>query len=328
MKAHRIARHSSPKRAKKRIRYKLKNWPEYNQSLVKRGSLTVWLSEAVIEQWAYQGPRKRGAQRRYSDLAIQTALGFKHLFRLPLRQTEGFLRSLFQRMDVSLQAPDYSTLSRRHGKLTVDLPPGGGKGPLDVVVDSTGLKVYGEGEWKVRQHGWSKRRTWRKLHLALDAESQEIRAWDLTPNGVDDAACVEGLLSQIEAPVGTFCGDGAYDQKKVYRSLERRKIDPLIPPRRNAKIIRHGNSSQAPLSRDETLRAIRQLGRASWKRTRGYHHRSLGESVFSRWKRTFGGLLSSRTFSNQRVEGGLKCILLNRMTHLGMPDSYKVKVAA
>ena len=326
VKAQRIARHSSQKKAKKRFRYKLKNWSEYNKSLIERGSLTVWLSEEVIEQWAYQGPRKRGGQMRYSDLAIQTALGFKHLFRLPLRQTEGFLRSLFQRMHLVLEAPDYSTLSRRQGGLVLDLPPKRGNGPLDVVVDSTGLKVYGEGEWKVRQHGWSKRRTWRKLHLALDAESQQIVAWKVTTNGVDDAACVEPLLQEIEAPVETFCGDGAYDKKKVYRSLARRKIAPLIPPRQDARISQHGNSSQIPLARDETLRAIRRQGRASWKRTSGYHRRSLGETAISRWKRTFGSLLASRTFPNQKVEGSLKCILLNRMTHLGRPDSYKVAV--
>jgi len=320
-----IARHSSQKKAKKKTsRYKLKNWSEYNKSLVQRGSLTVWLSEEVIEQWAYQGPRQRGAPVRYSDVAIQTALGFKHLFHLPLRQTEGFLRSLFQRMHLSLRVPDYTTASRRQGKLTLDLPPGGGDGPRHVVVDSTGLKVYGEGEWKVRQHGWSKRRTWRKLHLALDTESQEIVAWEVTTNGVDDAACVEPLLKQIEAPVERLIGDGAYDKAKVYRPLSRQKIKPIIPPRRNAKIIQHGNSSQVTLSRDETLRAIRKLGRASWKRTSGYHHRSLVETAFSRWKRTFGSLLSSRTFPNQRIEGSLKCILLNRMTHLGMPDSYRV----
>ena len=199
-----------------------------------------------------------------------------------------------------------------------------GKGPLHLVLDSTGLKVYGEGEWKVRKHGYSKRRTWRKLHLAIDAETHEIQAVAVTEAGVDDAEMVGDLLEPIDREIAAAAGDGAYDKRKVYRVLEPRTGRILIPPRSNARIWKHGNASGPPLARDENLRAIRRSGRKAWKRESGYHVRSLAETGVYRMKAIFGGHLTSRRPECQVTEGTVRARALNIMTHLGMPQSERV----
>src|SRR5512143_1771256 len=310
------------KHTKKAV-YRIRNWQEYNQALVRRGSLTVWVDEGALDAWAYQGPAQWGGQYLYSDTAIQCLLTLRAVFPLPLRATQGLARSVFELMGLDLEVPHYSTLSRRAAELAVDLARKS-KGPLHLVLDSTGLKVYGEGEWKVRKHGDSKRRTWRKLHLAIDAETHEIQAVMVTEAKVDDAEMVDHLLKPIDRPLGRAAADGAYDQRKVYRVLEPRTGTILIPPRRNARIWKHGNSAGPPLARDENLRAIRRVGRKAWKQEVGYHQRSLAETGVFRLKTIFGGHLASRDSERQVTEGAIRCRALNLMTHLGMPDSYKV----
>jgi Transposase DDE domain len=303
--------------------YRIRNWAEYNRALVRRGSLTIWVDEQALRDWGYRGPTQRGGQYVYSDAAIQCLLTLRAVFHLPLRATQGMARSVFELMGLDLGVPHYSTLSRRAADLEVDLSRKP-KGPLHLVLDSTGLKVYGEGEWKVRKHGYSKRRTWRKLHLAIDAETHAIQAVAVTEAGVDDAEEVDHLLKPIDREVASAAADGAYDKRKVYRVLEPRTGRILIPPRRNARIWRHGNSSGPPLARDENLRAIRRLGRKAWKRGSGYHVRSLAETGVFRMKAIFGGHLASRRAERQVTEGAIRGRALNIMTHLGMPDSYKV----
>jgi Transposase DDE domain len=310
------------KQAKKAV-YRIRNWRQYNEALVRRGSLTVWVDQESLDAWSYQGPAQWGAQYVYSDAAIQCLLTLRAVFHQPLRATQGLGRSIFELMGLDLAVPHYSTLSRRAADLQVDLARKG-KGPLHLVLDSTGLKVYGEGEWKVRKHGYSKRRTWRKLHLAIDAESHEIQAVMVTEAKVDDAEMVDHLLKPIDRPVASAAADGAYDKRKVYRVLEPRTDRILIPPRSNARIWRHGNSSGPPLPRDENLRHIRRVGRTAWKRSVGYHVRSLAETGVSRMKAIFGGHLASRRPERQVTEGAIRGRALNIMTGLGMPDSYKV----
>jgi len=307
----------------KKAVYRVRNWRQYNQALVRRGSLTVWVDEQALDAWAYQGPAQWGGQYIYSDAAIQCLLTLRAVFHLPLRATQGMARSLFELMGLDLDVPHYSTLSRRAAELAVDLSRKS-KGPLHLVLDSTGLKVYGEGEWKVRKHGYSRRRTWRKLHLAIDAETHEIQAVMVTEAKVDDAEMVDHLLKPIDRPVGSTAADGAYDQRKVYRVLEPRTGRILIPPRKNARIWKHGNSAGPPLARDENLRAIRRVGRRAWKEEVGYHIRSLAETGMFRMKTIFGGHLANRRLECQVTEGTIRCRALNIMTHLGMPDSYKV----
>lgn len=313
--------------------YRVKNWSVYNKALKQRGSLTVWFSEAVIQKWRYGGPKQRGAQFYYSDLAIETALTFRLLYDLPLRQTEGFMQSIIELMGLTLKIPNYSTLSRRNASIEVPLTTKSSKQPLYVVIDSTGLKVYGEGEWKVRQHGYSKRRTWRKLHLAVNEATGEILACELTQNSVDDASQIQPLLEKIADPIEKVGADGAYDKEKVYDVLsdppkQSVPIQPVIPPRKDAKIWQHGNCQKPPLPRDQTLRQIRKRGRKCWKAENAYHRRSIAETEMSRYKQIIGTKLRARQIAQQERESRIGCKILNRMTLLGRPISYKVGVAA
>ena len=305
--------------------YRIRNWKQYNDALVNRGSLTLWVDQATLRAWRYQGPARRGAQFEYSDLAIECLLTLRAVYHLTLRATEGFARSLFGLMRLDLPVPDYSTLCRRSATVRVTLPKKA-QGPLHLVIDSTGLKVYGEGEWKVRQHGYSRRRTWLKLHLAVDPRTHEIQAAMVSEPGVTDAEMVPPLLGQVDNPVESASADGAYDRQGVYDALGGRSARAVIPPRRDAKVKRHGNSSGPRLARDENLRRIRKVGRSAWKKESGYHERSLVETAMFRMKTIFGDGVSSRTEARQATEAGVRCRALNIMTHQGMPRSERVAV--
>lgn len=301
--------------------YKITNWSKYNESLVQRGSVTFWFSEEVLRQWDHANavPR-RGHPFVYSDRAVECLLVLRELFQLPYRQTEGLGRSLAELMKVEIGIPDYTSLAKRAAKLGVSLDVRRHRGAIDIVVDSTGLKVFGEGEWKMRKHGKSKRRTWRKLHLAINPDTQEIEAETLTTNGCDDASQVDPLLDQASHSTHAFYGDGAYDKWKVYHTLAKHGTKAIIPPQRNAKISQHGNSSQSPLSRDVAIRAIRRRGRRRWKEDVGYHRRSLSETAMYRMKCCFGDHLKNRLIPNQKTEARLRSKLLNKFTHLGLPE--------
>jgi hypothetical protein len=193
-----------------------------------------------------------------------------------------------------------------------------------IVVDSTGVKVYGEGEWKVRTHGVSKRRTWRKLHLCVDEKTHEIIAAAATENSVADCQVFPELLAGINGSIEQISADGSYDKRGVYQTIREREIlKAAIPPRKNARIWQHGNSKKDRLIRDENLRAVRKKGRKRWKEEIGYHRRSLSETAVFRFKTIFTEKLKSRKIENQFSEMAIKCAALNQMTHLGMPDSYK-----
>lgn len=321
---------SKPKAKKSSQTYRVRNWSEYNKSLVNRGNLTVWISEEAIKQWYnLEKTGKQGSSNTYSDFAIEACLMLKMLFKLDYRKTQGLVDSLFVLLQISLSAPDYSTLSRCLPKLKIKLSVKDLPEKINLVIDSTGIKVYGEGEWKVRTHGWQKRRTWRKLHLAIEPESGQIVGVEATGNGVDDAEKVEDLMKQV--PVGVkveeVAADGAYDKKKTYDCLNKHGTRAVIPPRKNAKIWQHGNSKQERLVRDENLRRIRKVGRKSWKQESNYHQRSLAETGVFRFKQTFGATVSSRIEENQYQELKLKGKIMNIITHLGMPKSEKVTKA-
>jgi hypothetical protein len=305
--------------------YRIRNWKPYNDALVNRGSLTLWVAQDTLRSWNYEGPARRGARFEYSDTAIGCLLTLKAVYHLTLRATEGFARSLFGLMGADLPVPDYSTLCRRAAAVQVMLPKKA-RGPLHLVPDSTGLKVYGEGEWKVRQHGYSRRRTWLKLHLAVDPESHEIQAAMVTESGVTDAEMVPPLLERVENPVESAAADGAYDRRSVDEALDKRGAKAMIPPRRDAVIQRHGNTSGPRLAGDENLRRIRKIGRSAWKVESGYHERSLVETAMFRMKTIFGDGVSSRTPARQATEAGVRCRALNIMTHQGMPQSERVAV--
>jgi IS5 family transposase len=231
------------------------------------------------------------------------------------------LHSLFDLMGVDLPVPEHSTVSRRKGQLSIALPVIPKAGSVHLVVDSTGIKVYGEGEWKTRQHGVSKRRTWLKLHLGIDEATGEILAGVVTTNNCHDSEVLADLLEVTEADLEQVSADGAYDTRPCYEAIQEREAKAGIPPRKNAKIWQHGNGKAPPHPRDENLRAIRQHGRKTWKRQSNYHRRSLAETTMYRLKTIFGGKVRSRLFDNQATELLLQCVALNRMIQVAKPDT-------
>lgn len=318
----------TPKKPKQpKDKYRLTNWPDYNKALINRGFLTLWLDEDTLANWYFQGPRTPGGLIRYSDQCIQAALALKAVFRLAFRQIQGLIQSVLAIMKMDLQVPSYSQLCRRQAKLVAfaTSSPVEDSPPLHIVIDSTGLKVYGEGEWKVKKHGADKRRTWRKLHLATDEATNDIHAVELTTNAVSDGEIVKTLLAAIEQPIAKLGGDGAYDQVKVYEELARRHIQPLIPPRANAVIWTDAAGNALIHPRNEALTKIEAVGLAEWKRQSGYHRRSKAETVMFRWKTSFGERLATRLLANQQTETQVKASCLNRFTKLGMPKAVKQK---
>ena len=238
------------------------------------------------------------------------------------------LSSLVALAGADVPVPDYTTLCRRRkkmiGKAAITLLPPAPMEPLHLVVDGTGLKVFGDGEWKVRQHGTSKRRTWRKVHLAVDQKTGFIHAAATTTNSISDGQMLPALLEQITQPLAQVSADGGYDRRTCYEAIAERRAKVAIPPRRGAKIWQHGNCKQEPLARDENLRRIRQVGRAKWKQESGYHRRSLAETAMFRLKTLFGNTLRARSEAAQDVETLLRLDALNKMTALGMPESYAI----
>ncbi len=306
--------------------YRIRNWSEYNAGLKQRGSLTFWIEESVLETWIVEDlSGKPGASIFYSDWAILTMATLKGVYRLAGRQCQGFMESIFKLMEIDLPVPDHSTLSRRLGQLSVALPVLPKEGARHVVVDSTGVKVYGEGEWKTRQHGVSKRRTWRKLHLGVDEATGEILAAVATTNDFHDGEVLNDVLQAIDEPIEQVSTDGAYDHRHCYDEIAAKGAKAVIPPRKDAVIWQHGNRKGKPHPRDENLRSIRKHGRKRWKRNSGYHRRSIAETTMFRFKTIFGDKLSARQFDNQAVELFIKCAALNRMIQIAKPDSYKVE---
>src|SRR5581483_129442 len=310
------------KRKKKKQPYRIRNWAQYNKALCHRGSLTFWFDAQAIAAWRNQQKTgRRGRPRTYGDACIQAMLVLKAVYHLPQRATFGLVGSLLQLLEVDLPVPHPTILSRRAASLDVVLPRAKPDEPLHVLVDATGLKVYGEGEWKVRTHGVGKRRTWRKLHLALNATSGEILASVCTTSNVSDKEVLPNLLAQIGGQIEQVTGDGGYDYVDCYEVIAERQARAVIPPRRTGRLRPADERFRA---RDRNLRRIRQIGRKKWKQESQYHRRSLVETAMMRQKAIFGSELNSRRFHNQAIEMNVRCAALNRMTQLGMPESYTI----
>jgi hypothetical protein len=309
---------------KKKVQYRVKNWREYNQALVRRGSLTLWFEEKTVESWLNtERNGRRGHPYVYSDVAVECMLLVKQVYHLALRQTQGFMQSIFQLVEQDLPVLSYSQLSRRQKALKVKLPRQKRGQGLHVVVDATGLKVYGEGEWKTRQHGIGKRRTWRKVHLAFDAATGEVVAEVTTENNVHEKEKMPDLLAQIEEEIAQVSADGGYDYLTCYQAIAGKEARAVIPPRRNGRVWGNGQVDD----RDTNLRRIAEVGREVWKQESDYHQRSLAETGMFRLKKIFGPGLLARTLKRQQTEVRIRCVALNRMTALGMPDSYPLGLA-
>lgn len=244
------------------------------------------------------------------------------VYGLRLRSTQRLMHLLFSLAEIGLMVPDYTTLCRRRKVLEVVLPRQAKGRAIHLVVESTGLKVYGEGEWKVREHGVTKRRTWRKLHLGVDEASREIVAGVETTNNVSDDEVLADLLEQISEQVEQVTADGAYDKGKCYAAINERRARAVIPPRRGARLWHQDDSPAGQSTRDENIRRISEVGRAQWKQESEYYQQSLAETTMSRLKTIFSGRLTARGFEAQACEMLVWCAALNRMTQLGMPDSY------
>jgi len=311
-------RHHIPKQKRK-----VMNWREYDASLRQRGSLTVWFTEEAIAAWNAEPRTTRGGQSRYSVLAIKTALTLRAVFRLALRQTEGLIGSILRLLGIDLTIPDHSTLSRRAETLEVPIPCRSSRGPVHLLVDSTGLQLCGAGEWLVEKHGTRRRRSWRKLHIGVDADTGQILAAELTNCDVDDGSQVEPLLGQITDPLASFIGDGAYDQTCIYDTIAKRDPDAevIIPPRSTA--VPSEMAESAPTQRDRHLQSIAKHGRMGWQKRSGYTRRALVEAAISRLKRVIGNGLRSRTEHRRATEVAIAVHALNRMLELGRPKSVR-----
>lgn len=308
----------------RKTRYKPRSWHDYNKSLIERGSIFLWLDKEVIDNWQAVQIGSRGAPRKYSDLAILAILKMRYLFNLTLRAAQGFISSIFGLLDIDLPVPHYTTISRRLCKLDLDFKLPSSDEPISIAIDSSGLKVYGEGEWKVRMHGYGCRRTWRKFHLAIDVDTQLIHGVTVTTNDFKDSEVFETTISQIECEIEDVIGDGAYDSKDCYQVCDVKNIKPIFPPRINAVIHQHGNIKKEPLCRDQAVRMIRAIGRNGWKNETKYHRRSLVETAIFRFKKLFTANLKSRKFINQAKEVFIKSKILNIFNNLGLPQSIKV----
>lgn len=314
---------------RKKDKHRIRNWRQYNQSLINRGSITFWFNEDAIGKWhTVHRTGKRGRPDTYSDDAIRCGLMIRAVFRTALRALQGFLKSLITTLGLSLVCPHYSVFCRRAKGLQIPLrklqKP---DEKLNVIFDSTGVKVFGEGEWKVRKHGYSKRRTWRKVHVGMCADSGQVVVSAMTSNSVSDDEAMIYMMEALEGtPLGDVLGDGAYDTTDCREAINDRGGRQVIPPDKNAKLQR-GRSLPCLKARDEAIRRIQELGdegRAQWKQEIKYHRRSRVETLMFRYKTILGERLVSRNESTQATEVAIKLDVLNRMMELGRPESYKV----
>jgi hypothetical protein len=317
-KANAACRHHIPKQ-----RHRVANWAEYDAALRQRGSLTVWFTDAAIAAWRAEPRATPGGQPHYSALAILTALTLRAVFRLALRQTEGLIGSILRLLGLELAVPDHTTLSRRAETLEVPRPRPGGE-PVHLLVDSTGLRLCGPGEWLVEKHGTKTRRSWRKLHIGVDADTGRIAAVALTGNETDDGSQVGPLLDQVTGPVASFTADGAYDRDDVYGAVAERHPEAavVVPPRSSA--VPSEATETEPTQRDRHLRSIAEHGRMGWQKASGYNHRALAEAAISRYKRVIGDALRSRTDRRRTTEVAIAAHALNRMLELGRPESVRI----
>ena len=296
--------------------YRTTNWHDYSAALARRGSLLIWFDPET--QWLAAPTGKRWRQPIFTDAASQACLRLKAFFGLPLRQTTGMVASLLDLAGLDWPVPDFSTLCRRQKTLTVHIPYRSSTGALHLLIDSTGVKAEGDGEWFAEKHGPSKPRDWRKVHLGIDAETLEIRTIEITGSRIGDALVLPDLLDQIPAdqPIGRVTVDGAFDTRACHAAIAERGAAAVIPPRKNGKPWKEHTAGA--VVRNDALRSCRRLGRAIWKRWTGYHRRSLAGAKM-RCVKLLGERVMSRDFERQVAELQITAAILNRFTALGTP---------
>jgi IS5 family transposase len=306
---------------KYKTKYRVSNWAEYDRALVQRGSITLWISEDAVASWKPAPTGLRGGQKKFSDHAIEIALTLRLVFNLPLRQAEGFLRSVLSLMGVDLESPDHTTLSRRSQSLNVHLHRMAGDNPIHLIVDSTGLSIVGEGEWAAAKYGGRGRRGWKKLHLGVDRTGM-IVAEVLTDGNVNDANTALALIDNVEGDIGSLTADSAYDTLAIYDASAARGVEVVVPPSKSATRSRQRRCRSS--ARDRTIMRVKEIGRRQWKKESGYHQQARVENIFFRYKTIVGPRLRARHPESQRTEAIVACNILNRMTGLGMPESFAI----
>lgn len=295
-------------------RYRTTNWPSYTASLRECGSLLIWLGKQML--WLAPhggGPGRPGV---FSDAAIQFCLTINVLFKLPLRQTTGMAASLLKMAGLDWAVPDYTTLCRREETHAAQIPYRRADRPLNLLVDSTGIKFLGDGECQARKHGVQGRRQWRKVHLAMDTATSDIRAVEFTPSSDGDSPVLLELLDPIPVgeEIGTVTADGVYDTRRCHTAIIDRQATAIIPIRKNARPWKE--DCPAAIDQNETLRATRHYGRAFWKRWTGYHVRSRIEAKM-RCLKAFGERIAARDPDRQTAEIQIRIALMNRLAALG-----------
>ena len=311
-----------------RARYRVTNWPAYGAGLRRRGDLTLWLDEAALADWAAPKRNSPGGQPLYSDLAIELVLTLRLVFHLALRQAEAFSRSVLRLLEAALPVPDHTTLSRR-GRAFAGRQPRvlASDGPVHLVLDSTGLELFGQGEWDAEKHGRA-RRQWRKLHLAINAETGEIAAHVLTEGHADDAAQVPALLGQAEGVIASVTADGAYDGEPTYAAVAARQRHPppdvVVPPRASAVPSSHDGGCNAQSPRDRHIQLMAERGRMGWQQATGYGRRNQAETAMFRYKHLIGPKLRTRSLPAQQGEVTIAVMVLNRMIRTAKPVSVRV----
>ncbi|MDP1723507.1 MAG: IS5 family transposase [Alphaproteobacteria bacterium] len=310
--------------------YRVRNWKEYNKGLINRGSLTFWFSDEIQKNWQKSENSTAHGNQKYSDAIILCSLTLRQLFRLPLRATQGLMASLAELAKLDVNIPDYSTLSRRSKIIKVNFDIKKSLKARHILIDSTGIRVIGEREWKKLHHGESRYQLWRKLHIAMDADTNEILAATMTESVRLDGNYLPGLIDKIDGPIDQITGDGAYDKKNCYQAAYKRGAKAVFPPQHDACVQRNKiKKDQALMARDATILFINngedmKTRRKLWKIENNYHRRSLVETMMSRMKSIFGDEMRSRTTENQHTDLMIRCNIINKMNLLGMPKSERI----
>ena len=310
-----------------------RNWSQYNQKLKQIARIDFFISEDAIKNWCYTGTRKPGGKIIYSDHVIEMCLTIRERYKFAYRQAQGFIESVMQYIGIEVVTPDYSTMSRRCGKLKISLRSKllkfRSQEKLVVAVDATGLSLYSGREWNRIKHQSEKTgplTKWRKLHLAIDVKSGEILSSAYSKATVNDGEVMPSLLAAIDAEIEAVCGDMAYDKINCRDAIRQRGARQLIPPSRNAREARDNRNMtkkrEILKERDDAIKYIKHnkingdaaLARASWKRKAGYHIRSLIEATMLQIKQHGSDRLTNRKEQNRIVQAQIKCKLVNIIT--------------
>lgn len=308
-------------------KYKVTNWSDYNNALRNRGDIEIWLSDEAIEKWheperVYDGT---GTPKKFTDFAVMVCHEIRQVYRLPLRQCEGFINSILALKQLPIRCPDFSTLSKRLAVLEIKSPRYSHTDQPEtnivaIAIDSTGLKRFGRDEWHQEKHKVSAKRSWRKLHIAVD-DKHVIHGCELTDRFTSDDQTVEELVEQIDVNVEHVTADGAYDKNPVYQILTEQFSQAIIiiPPSSDA-VYSQENHSQ----RNRNIQEVKTFGRMNWQRAREYGKRNISELSILRYKKILSNRLHAKELSRQKQEAMIGCGVLNKMTDLGMPVSFKI----